>query len=168
MNDDKLIYVGIIIGAHGIKGEVKVKSFTSPIDNIATMQLQDTKGHAYSLKIMGRTKDILICRISNSLDRNTAEAMHGLKLFVMRSNLPKVAESEYYAEDLYGIAVCSTDKEVIGKVVAVYNFGAGDIIEIELLHGVTEMFPFTKEIFPEITKDYVTFIPPQLLILSKT
>lgn len=162
--NDKLLYVGSIATPHGVIGHVKIKSFTDPISNIAKMNLYDENGAAITLKLIKASNDFVICKVNDISDRNIIEKLRGTKLFVHRSTLPTIKEEEnYYIEDLIGREIRNIDNNPIGFVEAVYNFGAGDVIEINFTDGDISMFPFSKNIFPKITNEYIMFIAPQTL-----
>jgi 16S rRNA processing protein RimM len=128
--------MGAIIGAHGIKGEVKVKSFAGTPAAIATYgALVDAKGRTFDLALVGKAtagKDTLIARIKGVADRNAAEALKGVELFVARDRLPQIAdEEEFYLADLIGLSAVDQDGTQHGRVVAVENYGAGDVLSLE-------------------------------------
>lgn len=162
--DSNLILVGVISAAHGIKGDVLVKSFTDPKENLLALDIQDAANSPVKLKkIRINTNGTLVCKLAGSLDRNTAEALSGTKLFCTAANLPKPLEDEYYINDLKSMTVLNKNREAIGIIIDIANFGAGDIIEIRFKDNREEMFPFTKELFPEIGKDYVVLSMPSVL-----
>ena len=155
------ICLGAIVGVHGIKGEVKVKSFTADdVDVDAYGKLENKDGSkSFALKVVGHSKELLRCKIKGINDRNAAESLIGTELFVNREVLPELDEEEYYLADLIGLKVLDKSSVEVGVVAGVYNFGAGDILEIKVLEtGKLEMLPFTKEYVPEvnIAKGYVT------------
>lgn len=158
LKNEKLIYLGVIIGAHGIKGHVRVRSFTNNSKTIASLPLQDEKGQELHMKFIREGNKEIICSITGVNDRNTSELYKGTKLYTRRDNLPDLEMSEYYIEDLISMEVRSEKGAVLGSVVAVYNFGAGDLIEILDLERKTEIYPFTQEFFPEIHEDFLTLI----------
>jgi len=154
--DDRLILVGVISAAHGIKGDVLVKSFTEPKENILAIDVLDENNTPIKLKkIRINSNGAIVCRFAGSNDRNAAEALSGTKLFCLRDTLPSTQEDEYYISDLRKFFVVNENGKKIGIIIDVANFGAGDIIEIRFNNNTEEMFPFTKEFFPEIGKDYV-------------
>jgi 16S rRNA processing protein RimM len=136
-----MVLMGAIIGAHGIKGEVKVKSFAgAPAAIAAYGPLSDAKGRTFDLSLVGKAtpgkggtgQDILIARIKGVGDRNAAEALKGVELFVARDRLPETADAEeFYLADLIGLAVIDRHGAAMGRVVAVENYGAGDVISID-------------------------------------
>ncbi len=155
---DKLISVGVIAGAYHLKGLVKVNSFTSQPENICKLPCINSDRLAIFMKFVKKDKDkSIICKIDGVEDRTAAEKLVGTKLYVERASLPEIDESEHYIEDLIGLSVIDHQGVEMGKVKALHNFGAGDIIEIEFPNKKTEIYSFSKENFPEITKEYVRF-----------
>jgi 16S rRNA processing protein RimM len=157
---DKLILLGVISSAHGIKGEVIIKSFTEVESDIARLSLMDENNDPITIKVIRKhPKSGLVCKISGCNDRNQAEAILKKKIYCLREDLPEIDnEDEFYFEDLHGLEVIDAEDKIIGKVTNVANYGAGDIIEITFTEGdKSEFFPFTKELFPEVTKKYVRF-----------
>ena len=153
-NSEKQVCLGAIVGVHGIKGEVKVKSWTEKDRDIGTYGvLHDKSGSKeLCLKVVGHSKELLRCKIKGVDDRNAAEALIGTELYVNREALPDLDEEEYYQADLVGLKVIEQESSSeIGKISGIYNFGAGDILEIKLkVNGKTEMIPFTKVYVPQI------------------
>jgi 16S rRNA processing protein RimM len=130
----QMILMGAIAGVHGVRGEVKVKSFTSdPLAVAAYGPLFDEQGRKFDLKLSSKAaKDtIVIAKIDGVSDRNAAEALKGKRLYVSRDALPAVEdETEFYASDLIGLEVEDRNGKTLGKVVALQDFGAGDIIAV--------------------------------------
>jgi 16S rRNA processing protein RimM len=137
-----MVLMGAIIGAHGVKGEVKVKSFAADPAAIATYgTLTDAAcRHSFDLTLVGRAtpakggagQDVLIARIAGVGDRNAAEALKGVELFVARDRLPRLADAdEFYLADLVGLQARDRQGTVLGKVGTVANHGAGDVLGIE-------------------------------------
>ncbi|MBR2299516.1 MAG: 16S rRNA processing protein RimM [Alphaproteobacteria bacterium] len=156
-----LVCLGKIVAAHGIKGEVKVKSFTSnPKDVCAYGKLSNKdKTHFYQGQVKGFAKELLRVKFEGIDTRNAAEEIVGTELFVSRDVLPDLKENTFYLTDLIGLRVLDvkTQKE-LGKVVGVYNFGAGDILEISFEgQKQTEMLPFNDTYVPtvDIKKGFV-------------
>ncbi len=138
------VTLAVIIGAHGVTGEVRLKVFT---DDLARYKVfNDGK---LTLKSVRTGSNGAIARIAEVADRNAAEALRGTELTVPRSALPPLGEGEYYHADLLGLAVISTDGEPIGSVVAIDNFGAGDVLEIERPDKKRFMVPMRVEAVPE-------------------
>lgn len=160
-SENKLILVGVISSAHGIKGDVVIRSFTDEPLNIMNLPLQNNDGEEIKIKLIRvSSKGRLICRILGVEDRNRAEELIGRKLFSLRSLMPAPQEDEFYIEDLKGLPVVNEQLTQIGKISGIFNFGAGDIIEVSFNNKTTELFSFRKEIFPEITEEYVRLVVP--------
>ena len=127
-----LVSVGAITGAHGIKGEVKLKSFTADPAAIATYgPLQSARGEQFIITKLRGEKDGFIASFKGVTDRNRAEALRGTELFVERSALPQTPEEEIYAHDLIGLRVILDSGEELGTLIDLPNYGAGDLMEIE-------------------------------------
>lgn len=155
------VRLGVIVGARGIKGEVRIKSFTDVPSDIASYgTLFDRDGaRRFDLRVTGQAKGVVLARIDGIGDRNAAEALKRTDLFVDRSQLPDTEEDEFYNSDLVGLSANSVSGESLGKVRGVFDFGAGPVLEVD---GNT-MVPFTKEAVPHIDLDAgrVTIDPPQ-------
>lgn len=152
-----MILVGAITGAHGVKGEVKVKSFTAEPASIAAYgPLFDESGRRrFDLSLSGKTgetgKDVLVGRIQGVADRNAAEALKGQRLYVARGQLPAGDDpDEFYLADLIGLAVLDEAGASLGRVADVANYGAGDVLMVE--GGAKGAFdlPFAKAFVPKI------------------
>lgn len=128
MPNTKPITLAVIIGAHGVMGEVRLKLFT---DDVETLTAQKSFSNGKLTLKSVRAGNNVIARFAEIIDRNSAEAARGTELTVPREALPPLAEGEYYHADVIGLACVSTVGEVLGTCVAIENFGAGDIIEIE-------------------------------------
>lgn len=145
------VLLGIVGGAHGIKGEVRVKSFTEdPLDIKAYGPLFDAGGNRYTIRSARLQKTVVVVRIDEVGDRNAAERLNGTELFVDRSVLPEEDEDAFYQADLVGLAVETAAGEAVGTVIAVHDFGAGDLLEIAPPRGATVMIPFSEAAVPEI------------------
>ncbi len=143
---------GIIAGAHGIKGEVKLRSFTADPQAIATYgPLLASTGERFEIAGLKPQKDGFIATLKNVVDRNKAETLKGVELFVLRRQLPEPGKDEVYIHDLIGVRVVEMDGAGFGTVVAVPNFGAGDLIEIRR-DGAEEtvLVPFAQDYVPVI------------------
>ena len=126
MPQDTPVTLAVIIGAHGVTGEVRLKVFTEDLGSYKSFN-----NGALSLKSVRHGSNGMIARIAEVTDRNAAEALRGTELTVPRAALPPLDDGEYYHADLLGLAVVSTAGEAIGHVVAIDDFGAGDVLEIE-------------------------------------
>ncbi len=152
----KLIFLGLISSAHGIKGHALVKSLTNPPINICKMQLLFQDGADVKLKLIRELPSGgLICSLNQINTRTEIEQLIGSKLFCYRDTMEKLQEDEFYVEDLSGMEVRNENMVVIGKVEHFYNFGAGDIVEIRFLNKKLELLPFNKEFFPAIHDEYI-------------
>jgi 16S rRNA processing protein RimM len=146
------VQLGVIGAAHGIKGEVRVKTFTEDplgLGGYGPLHLAD--GRTLTIASLRPAKEVLIVRFAEVADRNAAEAMNGEALFVDRSALPEaLEEDEFYHADLVGLAALDETGEDVGRVTAVHDFGAGDLLEIRPAAGPSLMIPFTREAVPAI------------------
>lgn len=154
MADDKAdkVCVGVIAGARGIKGDVKVKAFTeNPNDIAAYGPVETDDGETLTLKVTGEAKGTVVVRIDGVTDRNQAEALKGQQMYVARNALPDTEdEDEYYHADLIGLTVVDETETECGTVIALYDFGAGDVIDIRRSAGHTLLLPFTVEAVPSV------------------
>ena len=149
-----LICLAKIVAAHGIQGEVKIKTFTSaPKDVLSYGALSNKEGtHFFELTFKGLQKGLLRAKIKGIETRNDAEGLVGTELFISRDKLPDLEENTFYLADLIGAKVLDINTNTqTGKVVGIYNFGAGDILEIKI-DGVkqTEMIPFNDDYVPSV------------------
>jgi 16S rRNA processing protein RimM len=149
------ILLGSIAGAHGIRGEVLIRTFTAVPENIGAYGALSDAGGArqFKIEVVRVTAKGVIARIAGIADRDAAEALKGIELYVDRSRLPAADESEgeFYWADLVGLTAVDTAGTVIGSIVAVQNFGAGDLLEIRLAgSSKTELIPFRDAFVPEV------------------
>ena len=146
MNAARPVTLAVIIGAHGVGGEVRLKVFAESI--VGLKAHKSFNDGALTLKSL-RDGNNIIARFAEIPDRTTAERMRGTELTVPRDALPPLGEGEYYHADLIGLPAVSTAGDDLGLVVAVENFGAGDLLEIEQLDGKRFMVPMTADAVPE-------------------
>jgi 16S rRNA processing protein RimM len=149
----KRVLLGHIAGAHGIRGEVLVKTYTGAPEDIAAYgALSDEAGtRSYKLKVVRVTPKGVIARIAGIADRNAAEPLKGVALYVDRAAMGEAAPGEYFHTDLIGLVAFAPDGSRLGNVKAVNNFGAGDLLEIAFTAtGRTEFVPFTDACVPEV------------------
>jgi len=147
------ILLGRIAGAHGIRGEVLIKTFTAAPENIGAYgPLSDESGtRMFKVETARATPKGVVARIQDIADRNGAEALKGVMLYIERERLPAAAEGEFYHADLVGLQAVDGGGKAIGEIVAVQNFGAGDLLEIRLAGSSrTELVPFTDAAVPEV------------------
>lgn len=131
--------LAVIIGAHGVTGEVRLKLFCESLDSFK--QYQSYNGGALTLKSVKPHKMGAIARFAEITDRNGAEAARGTELTVPRAALPDLDEDEFYHMDIIGLRCVSDTGEELGRIFAIYDFGAGDVIEIERENGKKFMVP---------------------------
>ncbi|HEY2757550.1 MAG TPA: ribosome maturation factor RimM [Pseudolabrys sp.] len=150
----KKVRVARIGAAHGVRGEVKLWPFTEDplaVADYGPLETEDGK-RQIEIESVRPAKDHLVARIVGVDDRNAAELLRNIDLFVPRDRLPPIEDDDtYYYADLIGLAAVTPDGDAIGTVLALHNFGAGDVIEIQPASGVaTLMLPFTEAIVPEV------------------
>jgi len=139
---DKPVTLAAVAGAHGIGGEVRLKLFAQSVQGIARHETVQVGDRGLTLQSVKPGGGGAIARFAEIADRNAAEALRGALLTVPRSALPPLEPGEYYHADLIGLPCEGPNGERLGTVVAVENFGAGDIIEIEKPDGKRTMVPF--------------------------
>jgi 16S rRNA processing protein RimM len=143
----KTVTLAAVVGAHGVTGEVRLKLFAERLDSLK--RHKSYNGGALTLKSLRAHKGGAIARFAEITDRNAAEALRGQLLTIPRLELPPLAEGEYYHSDLIGLACVSTDGTELGTCIAVENFGAGDILEIEKPDKKRFMVPMNVNAVPE-------------------
>ena len=166
---DKRVQLGAIVGPHGIRGLVRIKTFTEVPEDIAAYgPLEDEAGaRRFKIEPTGRAKGVILAKLSGVSDRNAAEALKGVGLYVDRDRLPDVEEDTFYHADLIGLSVLHTDGTPVGRVVAMHDFGAGDLAEVRL-EGVrkTVLVPFSAEVTTSVDLEAGEMVidpPPGLL-----
>jgi 16S rRNA processing protein RimM len=146
------VLMAVIGAAHGIKGEVRVKTFTGdPVALADYGPLHTRDGRSFEVLSLRPQGNIVVARLKGVGDRNAAEALNGTELFVERAALPdELDEEEFYHADLVGMEVLDEHGNRLGKVTAIQNFGAGDIIEVNgpAINGA--LIPFTKAAVPTV------------------
>jgi 16S rRNA processing protein RimM len=152
-NDRKLL-MGRIGAAHGIKGEVRIQSFTEePLALKDYGPLATNKpGLMIEIESARATTNVLVARLKGVADRSAAERLIGVELYVDRDKLPPPADDDdFYHADLIGLEARLNDGSVLGKVMAIPNFGAGDLLEVrDERSGDTYLYPFTKSVVPDV------------------
>ena len=146
------VCVGVVVGVHGIRGAVRVKSFTEVAADIGYYSpVEDETGsRKFRLKVTGEVKGTVIATLEGVGSREAAEALKGTKFWVPRERLPRTGEDEFLYSDLIGMAVTGLDGRTLGTVAAVQDFGAGDVLDIALVPRGNLMVPFTREAVPEV------------------
>jgi 16S rRNA processing protein RimM len=154
------------VGApHGVRGEVRLKPFTADplaVRDYGTLETEDGSVR-FEIETVRAAKDHLVARLAGVSDRDAAGRLTGTKLFVPRERLPAAEADEFYHADLIGLAAETAGGAAIGTVIAVHNFGAGDLIEIRpVAGGATVMVPFTEAAVPvvDITARRIVVAPP--------
>jgi 16S rRNA processing protein RimM len=147
------VCLGQIGAPHGVRGEVRLRSFTADPDAIAAYgPLETEDGHVVQIESLRRAKDHFVARLAGVADRDAAERLTNVKLSVLRERLPAPDHAdEFYHADLIGLAVVDRDGRKLGTVVAVHNFGAGDLIEVRPTDGnTTQMLQFNEATVPVV------------------
>jgi len=168
MTKDNLICLAEIVGVHGIKGMLKIKAFGDNPDDLPDYApLCDDTGKEYKFLTYNPHGNIYLASLAGVTDRTQAEKLRGTKLYVTRDLLPAIKdEGTYYHTDLIGIAAKDESGTVIGKIISVGNFGAGDLLEIKPVKGASYFVPFTNAVVPHVDlakKEATVIVPPGLL-----
>jgi 16S rRNA processing protein RimM len=163
--DGNRILMGRIGATHGVRGEVRIQSFTEdPLALASYGELETNRpGLTVIIEAARTATNVLIARLRGITDRNAAEKLNGVELYVDRSNLPEIVdEDDFYLADLVGLTARLIDGTELGQVLAVPNYGAGDILEIGGAGLETRLIPFTRAAVPEvhIAEGYVVVDPP--------
>ena len=156
---DKPVTLAAVTGAHGVTGEVRLKLFGDGVDALKSHKrfIADGTGATFSLsKIRSDNKGGAVARFAEIVDRTGAEQLRGTTLSVAREALPALDEDEFYFSDLLDLAVVTDAGDPVGRVCAVENFGATDIVEIEKPDGKKFMVPLTKQAVPGWDADALT------------
>ena len=151
MSKQNLIEIGYFFGVHGIKGELKLKSFTETPESIFSFKeiFIETSDDPIKLNLVRKSKQIFVCKIENVRTRSDAENFKGLKLFVLRESLPNLTDEEFYHSDLLGFEVYNLNRESFGKVISLEDFGAGLLAEVKK-NKKTFYIPMGKSFLTEI------------------
>ena len=149
--------------AHGVKGEVRVKPFTADPQSLGTYgPLDSDSGRMFEIERLRPAGNMLIAKFRGIDDRNAAETLNGVSLFIDRDRLPTPDADEFYHADLIGLTAVTEAGKPLGSVTAVHNFGAGDILEISSSRGPALLVPFTKAVVPsdDVAGGRLIVIPP--------
>lgn len=155
---EDMICLGAVFGAAGVQGAVRLKVFTEDLKSISeygplTVYARDfPDGKSLTVKFLHNVKGGIAVKLKGINDRNMAESLKGAELYIKRSALPELNEEDgFYFEDLVGLMAKNISGDLFGKVEGVFNFGAGDIVEVNLsTEKGKRMYPFTDEVVPEI------------------
>jgi len=157
MAEGKRLLMGRIGAAHGVRGEVRIQSFTA--EPLALKDygplLTNRPGLVIEIVAARATTNVLVARLKGVTDRNAAERLNGVELYIERDRLPATdGDDDFYHSDLIGLEARLADGTVLGTVIAIPNFGASDLIEVRnALSGDTFLYPFTRAVVPEIRID---------------
>jgi 16S rRNA processing protein RimM len=163
------ILVAEIGAAHGIRGEVRLRSFTEDpvaVKDYGPLESEDGT-QRFAIESLRPAKDCLVARVAGVTDRTAAEALRNTRLYVGRNRLPATDNDEFYHADLIGLAAVAADGRELGHVIAVHNFGAGDLIELQpTAGGAAVMVPFTAVAVPvvDIAGRRIVVDPPHGLL----
>lgn len=157
------ICLGKIVAAHGVKGLVKIMPFGDNVQLLNnTLYVSENKSETLSVALKNPIGKYILADIEGIVDRDSAEQLRGTELYIERKQLPEIHdENSFYIEDLIGLKALDEESAEIGKVIAVQNFGAGDLLEIQPLKGEVYYIPFTNDHVPEINLKTasITIIP---------
>ncbi len=155
---NEMICIGVVFGAAGVRGAVRLKVFTEDIRSISkygpvTIFGPDfPDGKKFEINVLHNVKGGVAAKLEGVDDRDIAESLKGAELYIERSRLPEIAEEEgFYFEDLIGLQARDQNENVFGTVDGVFNFGAGDIVEVDLKSEKGKrMYPFSDQVVPEV------------------
>ena len=153
----KRVALAAVAGAHGVKGEVRLKLFGS-LEGLAAQPNVHVAGRKYAVEQVKAAGKVAIARLAGVSDRSAAEGLRGELVEVDRSALPPLEEGEYYHADLVGLACRDGDGNAVGTVVAVENYGAGDLLEVETAGGQSSLIPFRPGI-ADLEDDHIVLDP---------
>jgi 16S rRNA processing protein RimM len=150
-NERKLVIVGKVLSAHGVKGAVNIVSYTEPASNLFSYSVFDQAGEPFKItKHSHKNNDVFICSVEGINDRDQAQIMSGKLLYADRAGFAGAKADEYYINDLVGLPVYSDEGIYIGEVLDVVNYGASDILEISLGGDQRGMLPFIDNYVLEV------------------
>jgi len=160
-----MICVGAIAGSFGVKGEVRLKSFCAEPEDIASYGALSSEDGAqiWTVKLTRPVKGGFAARLTGVASKEAADALKGTRLYAPRDALPALPDDEYYYSDLIGLEVVDTGGAPIGKVAAVLNHGAGDLLEVRAPGEKPVLLPFTREVVPtvDLTTSRIVADPPE-------
>jgi 16S rRNA processing protein RimM len=164
MTRDTRICVARIGAAHGVRGEVRLWPFTEdPMAAVDYGPLSTKDGtRQFEVARARMAKDHLVAALKGVTTREEAERLNGVELYIARDRLPATGAGEYYHADLIGLRAVDAQGDAVGKVVAIHNFGAGDIVEIAPAQGPTLLLPFSDAVVPtvDVAAGYLVIAPP--------
>ena len=154
----KRVALAAVAGAHGVKGELRLKLFTDSVENLKPHSTVFVGGIEHKLESVRAGPSGAVARFEGLADRSAAEALRGSLVEVDRDSLPPLEDGEYYHADLLGLGCVDRDGREVGKVVAVENYGAGDLLEVETADGKSSLIPFKPGI-ADIEGDRIVLDP---------
>ena len=164
---EKQILLGRILGPHGLKGEVKIKSFTAdPLAVASYGPVSAPDGRRFKLERARLQGEVVIAALKGVADRTFAESLKGLELSVARDDLPETDDGEFYQADLVGLPVVDESGREVGEVVGFQNFGAGDLMEIRRADNRTSFVPFADSMVPSVDEDRVVLSETGMAVLA--
>lgn len=146
------VCIARIGAAHGVRGAVKLWTFTEDpfaVKDYGPLSTKDGARH-FEVASAREANDHLVATFKDITTRDEAERLNGIELYIPRNKLPATEDDEYYHADLIGLAAVTTADEPLGRVIAIHNFGAGDIIEIAPPAGATMLLPFSNAVVPTV------------------
>lgn len=165
--DRQKVCVGAVAGAFGVRGEVRLKSFCARPEAIAGYgPLATEDGREFAVTLGSPIAGGIAARLSGIATRDQAEALRGQRLYADRARLPALADDEFYHADLLGLEVRDLGGALLGRVAAVLNHGAGDLLEVRRPGGASILLPFTREVVPivDLAAGRLVADPPEGLI----
>ena len=152
MPDKSLLLVGVFGAAHGVRGEIRLKSFTAdPLTIGHYGALKSKRGESYKLLSLRPVKDdICVARVEGIADRSAAEKLTNVELYILKSQLPPADEDEFYFADLIGLRAEAASCALLGQIKSIENYGAGDILVLQGVDGEAKMLPFTRAVVPKV------------------
>ena len=168
MGSGRRVLMGLVLGAHGIKGAVRILSYAAEPAGIASYgPLEDESGgRKFSLRVVGKARGAVLAEVDGIGDRDSAAALKGTKLYVQRSALPAPAEGEFYWEDLVGLRAEIKGGTALGEVTAVHDYGGGPSLEVKREAGASVLVPFTDRVVPlvDLEAGRLVIDPPEGLL----
>jgi 16S rRNA processing protein RimM len=168
MGSERRVLMGLVLGAHGIKGAVRILSYAAEAEDIASYgPLEDESGaRKFSLTVVGKARGAVLAEVEGIGDRDAATALKGTKLYVRRSALPAPSEGEFYWDDLVGLRAELKGGTALGEVTAVHDYGGGPSLEVKREAGASVMVPFTDRVVPVVDLEAGRLVidPPEGLL----
>ena len=172
MGSERRVLMGLVLGAHGIKGAVRVFSYAAVPEDIAAYgPLEDEGGgRKFLLTVVGQARGAVLAEVEGIGDRDAAAALKGTKLYLARTALPAPGEGEFYWDDLVGLKAEVVGGTVLGEVVAVHDYGGGPSLEVKREKGAPVIVPFTNRVVPMVDLEAGKLVidPPEGLFETPT